>query len=399
MTLLQASAGTGKTFTIAALTTRYVAEGILPIDRLLVITFTRMATGELRERVRERLVQRLRRPGRRPRRRGRPRRRRDRAAAGASGHRAEVEARRDRLGKAIADFDAATIETTHGFCLQVLYGLGTAGDVDREVTLVEDVSDLMEEVVDDLYLRKFATRPQPARVHRKRGPGDRRVRAQPSRRRARPRRSPTQQDLPSIRRRFAEAVRDEMERRKRALKILTYDDVLLRLRDTLARPRAGPGGLRPPPRALRRRPGRRVPGHRPGAVGHHAPGVRPRAATDPGADRRPQAGHLRLPRRRRARLPATPSRWSSPNGRWTSTGGATRALLEAYDALFGDAQLGYAGHRLSARSGPPRPTRSRGSSAHPSRRRCASGSCTPATASSRSPPKKASAPGRPTRGR
>ena len=52
MTLLQASAGTGKTFTIAALTTRYVAEGILPIDRLLVITFTRMATGELRERVR-----------------------------------------------------------------------------------------------------------------------------------------------------------------------------------------------------------------------------------------------------------------------------------------------------------------------------------------------------------
>ena len=56
MTLLQASAGTGKTFTIAALTTRYVAEGILPIDRLLVITFTRMATGELRERVRDRIV-------------------------------------------------------------------------------------------------------------------------------------------------------------------------------------------------------------------------------------------------------------------------------------------------------------------------------------------------------
>ena len=52
----EASAGTGKTFTIAALTTRYVAEGVLPIDRLLVITFTRMATGELRERVRDRLV-------------------------------------------------------------------------------------------------------------------------------------------------------------------------------------------------------------------------------------------------------------------------------------------------------------------------------------------------------
>ena len=158
MTLLQASAGTGKTFTIAALTTRYVAEGILPIDRLLVITFTRMATGELRERVRERLVRAF-----------------DGLVdilAGQGGHEDdelvqllargppdEVEARRDRLGKAIADFDAATIETTHGFCLQVLYGLGTAGDVDREVTLVEDVSDLMEEVVDDLFLRRFAHKP------------------------------------------------------------------------------------------------------------------------------------------------------------------------------------------------------------------------------------------------
>src|SRR3984885_12046472 len=55
VTVLEASAGTGKTYTIAALAARYVAEGI-PLDRLLLITFTRMATGELRDRVRERLV-------------------------------------------------------------------------------------------------------------------------------------------------------------------------------------------------------------------------------------------------------------------------------------------------------------------------------------------------------
>ena len=55
VTVLEASAGTGKTYTIAALAARYVAEGI-PLDRLLLVTFTRMATGELRERVRERLV-------------------------------------------------------------------------------------------------------------------------------------------------------------------------------------------------------------------------------------------------------------------------------------------------------------------------------------------------------
>ena len=238
MTLLQASAGTGKTFTIAALTTRYVAEGVLPIDRLLVITFTRMATGELRERVRDRLVSAF-----------------DGLVdilEGAGGHadndlvqllaagsRDEVEARRDRLGKAIADFDAATIETTHGFCLQVLYGLGTAGDVDREVALVEDVSDLVEEVVDDLYLRRFVHKPNPLGFTRADGMEIAKfVISHPDA----PIVPPTSQDpdLKSIRRRFADAVRKEVERRKRTLKILTYDDVLIRLRDTLRDEKRGP---------------------------------------------------------------------------------------------------------------------------------------------------------------
>ncbi|HXO08504.1 MAG TPA: UvrD-helicase domain-containing protein, partial [Solirubrobacteraceae bacterium] len=55
VTVLEASAGTGKTYTIASLAARYVATGI-PLERLLLVTFTRIATGELRERVRDRLV-------------------------------------------------------------------------------------------------------------------------------------------------------------------------------------------------------------------------------------------------------------------------------------------------------------------------------------------------------
>jgi exodeoxyribonuclease V beta subunit len=113
VTVLEASAGTGKTFAIAALAVRYVAEGT-PLNRLLLVTFTRMATGELRERVRERLVS--------------AERGLDRALAGAppehrdevvellaQGDRGEVERRRDRLARALSDFDAATIATTHGF--------------------------------------------------------------------------------------------------------------------------------------------------------------------------------------------------------------------------------------------------------------------------------------------
>ncbi len=56
-TLLEASAGTGKTFAVGALVARYVAEGHAVLDEMLVITFGRAASQELRERVREQLVQ------------------------------------------------------------------------------------------------------------------------------------------------------------------------------------------------------------------------------------------------------------------------------------------------------------------------------------------------------
>ena len=146
--------------------------------------------------------------------------------------RPEQELRCGRLGKAIADFDAATIETTHGFCLQVLYGLGTAGDVDRDVTLVEDVRDLVDEVVDDLYLRKFAHRQNTIAFSREEaGKVARKVLDIPDAFVVPP--LSDGDELEPTRRRFAERVRREMETRKRALNILTYDDVLLRLRDTL----------------------------------------------------------------------------------------------------------------------------------------------------------------------
>ena len=236
-TLLEASAGTGKTFTIAALTARYVAEDDLPIDRLLVMTFTRMATGELRERVRDRLVRAF--DGLADVLAGRqPPQGDDIVRLLADVPRAEQQRRCNRLGKAIADFDAATIETTHGFCLQVLYGLGTAGDVDRDVTLVEDVRDLTDEVVDDLYLRKFAHRQNTIAFSREEaGKVARKVLDIPDAFVVPP--LAGGDELEPTRRRFAERVRKEMETRKRALNILTYDDVLLRLRDTLRDPSRG----------------------------------------------------------------------------------------------------------------------------------------------------------------
>ncbi len=229
VTVLEASAGTGKTFTIAGLAARYVAEAGVPLDELLLVTFTRMATGELRERVRERLV--------------RAEHALERALAGAmpeedeverllaDGSREEVRLRRERLARALSDFDSATIATTHEFCGEVLGSLGVIGDVEPDTTFVEDIADLREEVVDDLYVRRF---------HRHGMPQFSRVQAMEIARAAienpaapiEPAGAPDE-TVAAMRVRLAVAAREELDRRKRRMSLMTYDDLLTRLDETL----------------------------------------------------------------------------------------------------------------------------------------------------------------------
>lgn len=226
--VLEASAGTGKTFTIAALTARYVADGV-PLEHLLIVTFTRMATGELRERVRDRLVT--------------AERALEAVCAGgaappddgvaqllATGTADEVATRRARLAQAVSDFDAATITTTHGFCLEALGSLGFTGDLDRDCVFTEDVGDLVGEVVDDLYVRAF--------VNRDRALARKQVQAIAKAAIANPSAQLEPSDatpgtLPARRANLARAVRAELERRKRATSIMTFDDLLTRLEATL----------------------------------------------------------------------------------------------------------------------------------------------------------------------
>ena len=56
-TVLEASAGTGKTYAIVGLATRFVAEGVVDLSQLLLVTFSRAATQELRERTRNRFAE------------------------------------------------------------------------------------------------------------------------------------------------------------------------------------------------------------------------------------------------------------------------------------------------------------------------------------------------------
>lgn len=153
---LEASAGTGKTYALTALAVRYVAEGELELPELLLVTFTRAASAELRERVRLQLQAVL-------------------AAAdaalanpenwaaevdandpvikvvvGSVAHdRQELQARRDRLFEASGRLDDATITTIHGFCQRMLDHAALEAGVDFDTELLENDDELLDEIVDD----------------------------------------------------------------------------------------------------------------------------------------------------------------------------------------------------------------------------------------------------------
>ena len=228
-TVLEASAGTGKTFALAGLVTRYVAEGHARLDDMLLITFGRAASQELRERVRAALVaaaDALDDPAGVPDDNALLRHLADAPAA-------ELPLRRGRLRDALASFDSATIATTHQFCQLVLRSLGVAGDSEAGLTLVESLDDLVSEVVDDLYLARFRQdREKPPFTRAEAGALARDVVANPH-----TTLTPEQPDPGSVaaaRVGFAAEVLRELERRKRRLGVLGFDDLLSRLADALA---------------------------------------------------------------------------------------------------------------------------------------------------------------------
>jgi len=108
--IIEASAGTGKTFTLENIVVELLLGTDVPLDRLLVVTFTEKATHEIRTRVRARLEEL-------------------RAGRGAppddeqlrEGDYWTIDAHaRQKLEHALRAFDGATIVTIHAFCFSVL---------------------------------------------------------------------------------------------------------------------------------------------------------------------------------------------------------------------------------------------------------------------------------------
>ncbi|MBA4396125.1 MAG: exodeoxyribonuclease V subunit beta [Syntrophus sp. (in: bacteria)] len=148
--LIEAGAGTGKTYAIAGLYVRLILERALPVKEILVVTFTLTATAELKDRIRRKLRDAL-------------------NAFTGEGIQDEllqalVKARPDpaarreaceRLQAALRDFDEAAIFTIHGFCRRVLHEHAFESGALFDTELVTDQRRLKEEIIDDFWRTRF----------------------------------------------------------------------------------------------------------------------------------------------------------------------------------------------------------------------------------------------------
>ncbi|MDB6028750.1 MAG: recB [Verrucomicrobiales bacterium] len=148
VSLIEASAGTGKTYTIAGLFLRLLLEEGLGVQEILVVTYTNAATEELRSRVREILNQ-------------------AEKAFSTNGsknpflqtffvkHESSKTEMLKRIDRALSSFDEAPIYSIHGFCQRMLKDRAFESGVLFDIELAADVSGLLQEIADDYWRRTF----------------------------------------------------------------------------------------------------------------------------------------------------------------------------------------------------------------------------------------------------
>ena len=132
--LIEASAGTGKTFTIENLVVRLLEERAgLGLENILLVTFTEKATSELKIRIREKIEQSLENPDR-------------------------DEEKSHKLQDALDIFDRAPIYTIHGFCQTVLRDFAFENATVFQSEVIEDAplfENLLKEQMRSLWPERY----------------------------------------------------------------------------------------------------------------------------------------------------------------------------------------------------------------------------------------------------
>lgn len=144
--LVEASAGTGKTYTIALLYLRLLLEHNLSPDEILVVTYTRAATAELKGRIRGRIEEAIKWLEGQP--------SGDTMLARVlAAH--EPASSLHRLREALIRLDRASISTIHGFAHRVLRETAFETGQPFDFELLEDNRDIVAAAVTDYWIRIF----------------------------------------------------------------------------------------------------------------------------------------------------------------------------------------------------------------------------------------------------
>lgn len=158
LSVIEASAGTGKTFAISHLVPRLLLEGkISHLEKILLVTFTNDAAGELAGRVRQVLEKLHAAPA-------------DEEARKDPGiHRLRLEFGQcedfdKKLSQALLDIDRLSVSTIHSFCQRVLQDEGALCGMPVAPDLIASHDEIVESVLHDLWEERIAGNPTAAAI-------------------------------------------------------------------------------------------------------------------------------------------------------------------------------------------------------------------------------------------
>src|SRR5712664_3645797 len=129
--IVEASAGTGKTTELVARIVQVLGKGLTPVHRIVAVTFTHKAAGELKIRLRQEL---------------------DKARSESSN-----APEREFLEEALKSLEEASIGTIHGFCAQILRSRPVEAGVDPafEELTEQEAARIYERAFDQWFQRKL----------------------------------------------------------------------------------------------------------------------------------------------------------------------------------------------------------------------------------------------------
>ncbi|MFH1076057.1 MAG: UvrD-helicase domain-containing protein [Pseudomonadota bacterium] len=146
--LIEANAGTGKTYAITSLFVRLVIEKKMAVDEILVVTFTEAATTELKRLIRSRIKETI-----------NAFQQGSSADAFLNSFAIKFQASKKEalasLDQAFRDFDQSAIYTIHGFCRRMLCDNAFESGGMFEIELEADQDKIKQEVAEDFWRKKI----------------------------------------------------------------------------------------------------------------------------------------------------------------------------------------------------------------------------------------------------